>query len=93
MTRAEILLEIEGEIARLVEVRRIMAESAKALKKIDAVTKKTVAAEKKRPQAKAGRKSAGKKRKLSAEGRRRIVLGQKRRWAREHAAQRQARKK
>jgi nicotinate-nucleotide pyrophosphorylase len=88
MTRAEILIEIEGEIARLVEVRRILVESAKALKKIHSTTRKTVAAATKKTRAQVSdRKSAGRKRTLSPEGRRRIALGQKKRWARLRAAQ------
>ncbi len=88
MTRAEILVEIEAEIARLIEVRRIMVESARAQRKIHAVTKKTVAAATKKSPPKAVRK----KHNLSPEGRRRIALGQKRRWARQRAAQKKARK-
>ena len=82
------LNEIENEIARLLEVRRVLAKSAKGLKKIDSATKKTIAAAAKKPQAKAAAgKSAGKNRRLSPEGRRRIALGQKKRWARQRAAQ------
>jgi len=86
MTRAEILVEIEAEIARLVEVRRIMVESAKAQRKIHSVTKKTVAAATKKLPPKAARK----KHRLTPEGRRRIALGQKKRWARQRAAQKKA---
>jgi len=88
MTRAEILIEIEAEIARLVEVRRIMVESVRAQKKIHSVMKKTVAAATK----KSPRRAARKKHRLTPEGRRRIAVGQKKRWARQRAAQKNARK-
>ncbi|HVJ07395.1 MAG TPA: hypothetical protein VM554_03365 [Acidisarcina sp.] len=95
MTRAEILIEIEGEIAKLVQVRRMLVESGRGLRKIDSLTRRALASHGKvrgtATNAAANRsKSASSipaKRVLSAEGRRRIALAQKKRWARQRRAQ------
>jgi hypothetical protein len=86
MTRAEILIEVEGALTRLLEVRRLLSESAKSLRKIERISQRAVAsAIKKSTRGSATTKIAKKKRQLSAEGRRRIILGQKKRWARQRA--------
>ena len=76
MTRDEILIEVEHEFARLLQVRRLLTESAKSLKKIERITgPKLAAAIKSSLKDSASAKPAKKKRQLSAEGRRRIILG------------------
>jgi hypothetical protein len=82
MTRREILIEVEKELARLLQVRRLLSESAESLRKIERITVRMVtAASQGSLKASTKAKTAKKKRQLSAEGRRRIILGQKRRWA------------
>ena len=86
MTRDEILIEVEHELARLLQVRRLLTESAKSLKKIERITgPKLAAANKNSLKDSASAKTAKKKRQLSAEGRHRIILGQKKRRARQRA--------
>lgn len=82
MTRQEILIEVESELARLLQVRRLLSESAKSLKKIDRITERAVALTIKNSlDDRTTSKTPAKRHQLSAEGRRRIIQGQKKRWA------------
>jgi hypothetical protein len=86
MTRAEILTEVERELARLQQVRHPLTEIAKSQKRIERITGPRIAAAVKNLfNDSASARTVKGKRHLSAEGRRRIILGQKKRWARQRA--------
>ena len=73
MVIESILAQIDAEIARLTQVRKLLAASG-------SVTLNTRA-----PKAKAASGKASKKRVLSTDARRRIAEAQKRRWAAQKA--------
>jgi hypothetical protein len=72
MTREEIIAAIDEEIARLEKVRELL-QAAGSSKFAGSIGRKSV--------------SAPKKRNLSADARARIAAAQKRRWAKQKAAQ------
>jgi len=77
MTIESILAQIDAEIAKLTQVRSLLADTGKVAAKVtERLNKKAVKAA---PAAKAGKTK--KRRKLSAEARKRIAEAQRKRWA------------
>lgn len=78
MSEATILSLIDEEIARLREVRSLLASSEDVDSKSPAITRSRQAGKHLNAQPRSGRRS---KRKMSPEGRARIAAAQKKRWA------------
>ncbi|MGA2277610.1 MAG: hypothetical protein ABSG00_08395 [Terracidiphilus sp.] len=87
MTIDSILAQIDAEIAKLTQVRSLLASTGKAASKATAhvakKAKKAAKAVKAAPAVKAGKTK--KRRKLSAEARQRIADAQRKRWAAQKA--------
>jgi hypothetical protein len=83
MANDTIVALIDAEIAKLTEVRSLLATTGKAAKAVERITKKAVKAA---PAAKAAPAKKGKKRRtLSPEARQRIAEAQRKRWAAQKA--------
>jgi len=83
MANESIVALIDAEIAKLTEVRSLLATTGKAAKAVERITRK---AGKAAPAAKAAPAKKGKKRRtLSPEARQRIAEAQRKRWAAQKA--------